>query len=98
VANEQIQIEFHNEAGVRFFSIYHAFENAVSNISRRNEEHQFQQLKKQYAATMEQELQVMAKKILSKYRDEMQVKAVNQMLNGFIRNYLHRFIQKVNDL
>jgi hypothetical protein len=97
-ANEQIQVEFHTQATVQFFSIYHAFEDAVSNISRRNEEHKFQELKKHYAAAMEQELEVMAKKVLSKYKDEKQVKEVNQMLHGFIRDYLHRFIQKVNDL
>lgn len=96
--NEQIQVEFHTKAAVLFFSVCRAFEEAVSNVSRRNEEYRFQQLKKQYALTLEQELQVIAKAVLVKYRKEKQMKETDQLLNQFIKDYLHRFVQKVNDL
>jgi glutamyl-tRNA reductase len=95
---EQIQVEFHNKATAIFFSVYHAFENAVSDVSRRNKEFGFQQLKKQYTTTMEQELQIIAKDILVRNKGEKQVNEMDQMLHQFIKDYLHRFIQKVNDL
>jgi uncharacterized protein involved in exopolysaccharide biosynthesis len=95
---EQMQFEFRGHASSLFFTLYHGFETAVSNVSRRNDEFRFQQLKKQYAATMEQELQTIAKDVLAKHRNEQQVNQMDQMFGQFIKDYLHRFIQKVNDL
>lgn len=95
---EQIQVEFHNKATVLFFSVCRAFEEAVSNVSRRNEEYRFQQLKIQYAVTLEKELQVIAKDVLVKYRKEKQMKEIGPLLHQFIKDYLHRFVQKINDL
>jgi len=93
-----MQVEFHNRASGVLFSVYQTFETAVSDVSRRNEEYRFQQLKKKYAVTLEQELQVIAKAILIKYKNERQVNEVDQMFGQFIKVYLHRFVQKVNDL
>jgi hypothetical protein len=95
---EQMQVEFRGKAATMFFSLYHGFETAVSNISRRNDEYRFQQLKKQYAASMEQGLQTIAKDVLAKHKNERQVNEMDQMFGQFIKDYLHRFIQKVNDL
>lgn len=97
-SKEQMQVLFHNEANRMFFSVYHSFQSAIANISRRNEEYKFQQLKKKYAETMERELQTVAKDILTKFRNEKQVNEMDQMFHQFIRDYMHRFIQKVNDL
>lgn len=96
--NEQMQTEFRNKASASFFYAYHAFENAVSDVSRRRDEHKFQQLKKQYAATLEQELLAAAKDVLLKYRNEKQLNEINQVFSQSIKDYLHRFIQKINDL
>ena len=93
-----MQIEFHEQATARFISIYNSFEKDVSNVSRRNEEFRFQDLKKQYALTMEQELQAIAREILERNKNEKQVSSIDIMFHKFIRDYLHRFIQKVNDL
>ena len=97
-SKEQMQVEFHNKANTTFFSVYHSFETSVSKVSRRNEEYKFQQLKKQYVEVMEHELQIVAKNILAKFRNEKQVKEMDQMFHRFIKDYMHRFIQKVNDL
>ena len=97
VINE-MQIEFHDKANTRFISVYSGFERAVSNVSRRNEEFWFQQLKKQYATILEQDLQMIAKDILVKYRHDKQVNEMDQLFHHFIKDYLHRFVQKVNDL
>jgi hypothetical protein len=96
--NQEMQAEFHNRASAGFFSVYTSFENAVSNVSRRSEELRFQQVKKQYAQILEQQLQTIAKDILIKHKNEQQVNEIDQMFLQFIRDYLHRFIQKVNDL
>jgi len=96
--NEQMQSEFHDRATPAFFAVYRGFENAASNVSRRKEEYRFQQLKKLYATTMEQELQIIARDILVKYRAESQIHEIDQMFHQFIKDYLHRFIQKINDL
>jgi glutamyl-tRNA reductase len=95
---EKMRVEFHNGASQVFFSVYHAFEQAVVNVSRRNEEFRFQQLKKQYAATLEKELEHLAKEILDKYRNERQVNEIDQMFHQFAKDYLHSFVQKINDL
>jgi hypothetical protein len=96
--NEQMQTEFHNKANNAFFSVYHAFENAVSAVSRRRDEYKFQQLKKQYVLTLEQQLLIAAKDVLARYRNAKQVNEMDQMFSQFIKDYLHRFVQKVNDL
>ena len=96
-AINQIQVEFHKKATDRFFSIFHSFENAVVQINRRNEEFRFQQLKKQYASTMEAELQEIAENILKENNDEKQVNGIDQLFHQFIKDYLHRFILKAND-
>ena len=65
-----MQVEFHNRANTLFFSVYHGFENAVASLSRRKEEFKFQQLKKQYAETLQRDLQMVAKDILRIYKSE----------------------------
>jgi hypothetical protein len=95
---EQVQVEFHNKANAMFFSIYHTFEHAVSGLSRRNEEYRFQQLKKQYAVSLEQELQTIAKHILMDHKYGRDVNEIDPVFHQFIKDYLHRFIQKINDL
>ncbi|HEX4852495.1 MAG TPA: hypothetical protein VFV08_16885 [Puia sp.] len=95
---QQIQVEFHNRSNDKLFEVYQAFQYATSNLSRRTEELNFQQLKKRYAATLEQELRAIAKEILDRYGDEKQIKEVSLLFHQFIRDYLHRFIQKINDL
>jgi hypothetical protein len=97
-SKEQMQVEFHHRSNDKLFAVYQAFQHATSNVSRRSEELSFQQLKKRYAATLEQELRAIAKEILDRYRDEKQIKEVGLLFHQFIRDYLHRFIQKINDL
>ncbi|HEY6954411.1 MAG TPA: hypothetical protein VI385_04160 [Flavisolibacter sp.] len=95
---EQMQVEFNGKATSVFFSIYRGFETAVANVSRRRDEYKFQQLKKQYATTMEHELQEIARELLVKHKNEKQLSEMDQMFKQFIKDYMHRFIQKVNDL
>jgi hypothetical protein len=81
-----------------FFSVYRAFEMAVANVSRRREEYKFQQLKKQFAGMLEHELEKLAKDVLAKFKSEKQVNAIDQMFQKLIKDYLRRFVQKINDV
>ena len=72
MGNEQMQVEFHEKAAAKLFSVLLAFEKDVSSVSRRHEEFRFQQIKKQYASTLEQELQTVARDILAKHKSEAQ--------------------------
>lgn len=96
--SEQMQVDFHNKAKEKFFSVYNAFENAISNLNRKKEEYKFQQTKKQYAATLELELQDIAKNVLSRHENKKQPGELDQLFHQFIKDYLHRFVQKINAL
>jgi uncharacterized protein YbgA (DUF1722 family) len=98
IGSEQMQVDFHNKAKELFFSIYKAFENAISNLNRKKEEYKFQQTKKQYTATLEQELQSIAKNVLCRYMEKQQSGELDQLFHQFIKDYLHRFVQKINAL
>jgi glutamyl-tRNA reductase len=92
----QMQVDFHNKAKEKFFSVYSAFENAISNLNRKKEEYRFQQTKKQYAAILEQELQAIAKNVLFRHMEKQQSGELDQLFHQFIKDYLHRFVQKIN--
>lgn len=96
--SQQMQVDFHNKAKELFFSVYKAFENAISNLNRKKEEYKFQQTKKQYAAILEHELQAIAKSVLFRYMNKKQPGNLDQLFHQFIKDYLHRFVQKINAL
>jgi hypothetical protein len=93
---EEMQVDFHRKATELFFSISRLFENTASKLNRKTNEYRFQELKKQYAITLEQELQTVAKDILAEHKDEKQSREVDLMFHQFIKDYLHRFVQKIN--
>lgn len=95
---ENIQVEFHNKANEIFFSFFEAFTNHSSGIDRRLNEYAFQEMKKKYVSSLEQELQSTAKTILMRHRDQKQSRQVDPMLRQFVRDYLYRFVQKINAL
>ena len=96
--NEQMQIEFHERAAAVFFTVYHAFEAATSGLDRTGEEYKFQQVKKQFALTLQAELGKIARDVLTKHQGEKRVSETDQTLHQFIKDYLHRFVQKINDV
>lgn len=95
--DENIQVAFHNKATAAVFSFYQAFQREVSEMSRRTNEYHFQQLKKKYVSSLELELQNIAQDILTRHTDA-QSRTNSQPLHQFIKDYLHRFVQKINDL
>ena len=93
---DQMRVEFHNTANSDFFSIYKAFEKAAGGLNRDKDEYRFQEIKKQYALLLEERLRSAANHILGKYASEKQSREIGQLFNQFIKEYLHRFVQKVN--
>jgi hypothetical protein len=94
---DQIQQEFHDKAREVFFAMLHAFQDASSKIDRNKSEYMFQQLKKQYTVSFEKELQDIGHAVLNKYHGSSQAQAIDPALHQFIKDYLHRFNQKITD-
>ena len=93
---DHMQVEFHNKATEIFFSFFNAFETEAAGINRHTHEFDFQKLKKKYVASFDQNLQSIAKSILTNHKGERQVSEIDQGIHQLIRDYLHRFVQKIN--
>jgi len=94
---DHIQQEFHDRARETFFAMFHAFQSAASKIDRNKNEYHYQQLKKQYVLSFEKELQAVGHSVLDKYHGSSQAEGIDPVLNQFIKDYLHRFNQKILD-
>jgi hypothetical protein len=95
--SDQIQAEFHNSAMEIFFMVYGNFQNATHLLNRRKREKEFQVFKKQYVQQLENELNYLAREILSRSRMQKQTSGINVLLGRHIKEYLHRFVVKVED-
>lgn len=94
--NGQMQVEFRSRASEKFFGVCNAFEKATSGLNRGTDEHGFQQTKKQYATKMNEELQAIARDVLTKHKEANLSGDVDLMFHRFIQDYLHRFVQRAN--
>lgn len=97
-ATNHIQQEFHDKASRTFFSMLRDFRDASSKIDRNKNEYLFQQLKNQYILSLEKELQHIGHTVLNKYQVSSQAQAIDPVLHQFIKDYLHKFNQKIVDL
>jgi hypothetical protein len=92
---DQIQQEFHDRAKETFFNMLHAFQDATAKIDRNKNENLFQQLKRQYVLSFEKKLQDIGHAVLNKYHGNSQAQRIDPALHQFIKDYLHRFNQKI---
>jgi hypothetical protein len=97
-ASEQMQVQFHNKANALFFTLYQSFHGATESIDRRTDENRFQQSKRNYVATMKTELELLAGNLLHANKEEMRSTDISRIFQQFIKDYLHRFVQKINAL
>jgi hypothetical protein len=86
-------IEFHNKANQFFFLLERDFLAAAEKVNREKEEYRFQQLKKNYVNVLKQQLEVSSQELIQK---NGLARATGQNFNGFIKEYLYRFVQKIN--
>jgi hypothetical protein len=93
---EQINIEFHNRANTQFFFACNNFQTAIKTIDRVKEEFLYQQIREKHIKTLQQQLTMLAKEIIKTNQDHKQLNQVDQNLQHFLKEYLHRFVQKVN--
>ena len=91
--NASIYIDFHNQANETFFSLEKDFLAASEKLNREEEEFRFQQLKKDYVNKLKQELEMSARELMKRNR---LTQATGQEFNDFIKEYLYRFVQKIN--
>ena len=91
--NASIYIDFHNQANESFFSLEEDFLAASEKVNREKEEFRFQQLKKDYVNELKQQLEMSAQELMK--RNGL-TSATGQEFNDYIKEYLHRFVQKIN--
>src|SRR5687768_9225901 len=97
IETEHINIAFHNRATDLFFALYEKFQSATKTIDRKKEEYLFQQTGEKYIKTLQQQLEITAQEIIKKNQDHKQLSHADQDLNIFIKEYLHRFVQKIRE-
>jgi len=88
-----VYIDFHNEANNSFFALEKDFLVATENVNRGEEEFRFQQLKKDYANELKHQLQMSAQEHMK--RNGL-TNTMGQEFTDLIKEYLHRFVQKIN--
>lgn len=91
--NASIYIDFHHQANKSFFSLEENFLMASEKVNREEEEFRFQQLKKDYVNELKQQLEMSAQELMKR---SGLTNATGQEINDFIKEYLHRFVQKIN--
>ncbi|HEY0356267.1 MAG TPA: hypothetical protein VGC29_08690 [Flavisolibacter sp.] len=92
--NEQVNVEFHNQAKEIFLSILNEFRQSVSSTSRTHNEYLFQQLKEQHVKTFKQRLEMIANQLIRKHQHSHELNRLNQNFGQFIKDYLHQFVQE----
>ncbi|HEV7333216.1 MAG TPA: hypothetical protein VGN63_19430 [Flavisolibacter sp.] len=91
--NASLYIDFHNQANHAFFSLEKDFILASEKVNRDKEEFRFQQLKKDYVNELKRQLEISAQELLK--RNGL-TQATGHDFNDFIKEYLYRFVQKIN--
>lgn len=91
--NAKLYIDFHDQANGCFFSLEKDFLAASEKLDREQEEFRFQQLKKDYVNDLKHQLEMTAQELM---RRNGLTQATGQDFQDFIKEYLHRFVQKIN--
>jgi hypothetical protein len=95
---ENIYVEFHQRARELFFSLLRDFNASIEGISRRRDEYQFRWQREQYVHRLQQQLEDLAKELITRHESIKKMDQLSQNLHHFIKDYLHQFIQKVKAL
>lgn len=90
---ESLYVQFHNRANELFQQACYTFDLATGNINRKVEEYRFQQIKTEHIRSLEKNLGECAASLLT----NIHAAEASQTLQQFIRDYLHRFVQKIDE-
>ena len=93
---ERLQVEFHQRASRIFFLLLQEFEKSILDVNRQTNEHDFQRLKRAYANRLNYDLQAIAEAILNDHRYARSINEIDPLINQLSRQYMHRFIQKID--
>ena len=94
---EQINIAFHDRAHKLFFHYTKEFETAAASMDRKRDEYAYQQTREKYIRTLRQQLDTVAKDLLSAHRTHKQLNQIDQNLRYFINDYVHQFMKKIDE-
>jgi hypothetical protein len=95
---EHLSVEFHDRARCLFVSEFREFNATVELLDRRKDEQVFLQQREKYTTDLQQQLQKIAKEILSRNQSHRNIGQLSQNLHSFISDYLHRFARKIEAL
>lgn len=90
--SRHICVTFHKLAGVIVSQTVAAFENAIKDVSRKQQEYRFVQLKEQYTHTLKQQLEDAANKLVQKHQHHPQLDKLQHDLQQIIKDSLHGFV------
>ena len=96
--SHHICVVFHKEAGVIVSQTVAAFENAVKDVSRKQAEYRFVQLKEQYMHTLKQQLEDAANRIVRQHQHHRQLNKLQHDLQQIIKDYLHGFVMQSRNI
>ena len=89
---------FLKEGGVIVSQTVAAFENAIKDVSRKQAEYRFVQLKQQYTHTLKQQLEDAANRFVQKHQHHRQLDKLQHGLQQIIKDYLHSFTMQSRNI
>lgn len=93
---ESLYVQFHNRANELLQQACHNFDLTTGNINREVEEYRFQEVKLEHVRSLEKNLGECAALLLQSLDPAKSTAEASQTLQQFIRDYLHRFVQKID--
>lgn len=94
---ETLYNQFHSRANEIFQDAGQNFQLATGSINRESEEYRFQQVKMEHVRSLEQNLEQCANALLAGVDPTKSTAEPGQTLQQFIKDYLHRFVQKIGN-
>ena len=93
-----ILIRFHDRAHAHFDAHCKRFDQDAALIDRQHDENRFRELKETHVRNFKRELEQEADRLISQSGHRYREQDSGRQLHQLIRDYLHRFVQKVNNL
>ena len=95
---DQLHVAFNNRARKVFFALYNQFKQRITSLDRLRDENVFQQLQGQYVQTLKQQLESIAKELITSYNSSESSTLFSKSIVSTIADYATEFTQKVRSL
>ncbi|MEI6950221.1 hypothetical protein V9K67_23775 [Paraflavisolibacter sp. H34] len=95
---ESLKVEFNNRASSVFFTTFSSFQTSIASLDRQGDENVFQQLRGRYATLLQQQLEGIARELISRSQAEPGTARLKEALPTMILEYTNDFCRKINSL